>query len=441
MQRSTAIQQTLACPDILGMFSTTRLTVDGIQCALGVFPHGAAVGQPFEALMLLQNLLDQPVPLSVTIQLPRRDAAGNRIGLFTPQDTVQVTVQGGEVGLLHIPITPQMPTPVGSGHVMNLALDVRRPRTARTIRDANGGRVAGLLPMSPHRFVILQNEVGFGANVRQVPVASNMNTGLLRTTQTRTLIALSSTFDILPGQFDSQTKDMTARYESLWTPENLQQDQEKYALIEARAHQFSSGLTRSRVYQPLLAETEQRFKQVGVNLLPGELLAISKLLTYVMDDGLELEDGFRMADGRWFQRMTTYLTAPQVLENTPHLINLLYPSVMYDAVRLGYHMLARTVREPLGTAADHVAQANQLVSALEYKLPIDMQAVYMPLVMAGTMLHARVKTNDENLWSSLEQIRSAWQQRSASMPTLNALTESLLQSAEQTLVRTRVPRG
>ena len=44
-------------PDVLGMLTDQRLTVEMVvQCSLGIFPQTTTLGQPIEALLLLQNL-------------------------------------------------------------------------------------------------------------------------------------------------------------------------------------------------------------------------------------------------------------------------------------------------------------------------------------------------------------------------------------------------
>ncbi len=65
-------------PDILGQLAGERLTVDGVlQCALGIFPTTTALDRPVEVLLLLQNLTDRRLPLAITVETPRYDAAGD----------------------------------------------------------------------------------------------------------------------------------------------------------------------------------------------------------------------------------------------------------------------------------------------------------------------------------------------------------------------------
>src|SRR5215472_109641 len=151
MQQGTT-SLTSTYPDVLALFSgEARLTIDVVQCALAVYPQGAAVGQPFEALLLLQNTCDQSVQVKAAVQLPRRTGNGERISLFAPRELVDVTLAPAEVGLLHFPLVPQVPTPVGTDYPLDLRIAVNRPRNAKLIRDVFGGRMPGVLPISKHR--------------------------------------------------------------------------------------------------------------------------------------------------------------------------------------------------------------------------------------------------------------------------------------------------
>ncbi|MBZ0286183.1 MAG: hypothetical protein K8I30_01110, partial [Anaerolineae bacterium] len=62
-------------PDILGHFTHgERCNVGVVQMALAVYPAVVRVGQPFQAVMLMQNAADVDVDVTVTLRLPERDA-------------------------------------------------------------------------------------------------------------------------------------------------------------------------------------------------------------------------------------------------------------------------------------------------------------------------------------------------------------------------------
>src|ERR1041385_2840205 len=151
-------------PDVLGTITGgSHLNVDLVQCAFGVYPTSTALGQPFEALVLLQNTCDRPLQVIVSLRLPRKDANGNRMSMITAKDEIPVTLQGGETGLLHIPVVPHLPTQPSENNKLGVSFQIRGiPKTYRIVRHAHGGRPASALNMSPFRLNILR-EVGFSA--------------------------------------------------------------------------------------------------------------------------------------------------------------------------------------------------------------------------------------------------------------------------------------
>jgi hypothetical protein len=436
-------------PDVLGFISSdARLTVECVQVALGVYPKQVAVGQPFELLILFQNLCDHSITTKITIQLPRRNPAGERLSLFTPRDTFDVSLAPGEVGLQHVPIRPQLPTPVGQNYPLAVRVEANHPRGAKFVRNPNGGRAPGAFSMSPYRLTILQQEVGFAANRANTTTGAN---------------TLMANFDILPGQIVQNTTDLSPRYEVLWDVKHLSQDQVAYAAIEAQTRELVQSFTRVMLYEPLQNETLRRFSAAGLPLMPGEVMAIAKIMTYTMEDGLEIEPGFSLASSIWFQRLTLFRTNEALLNNTERLIAALYTAVIEDAGRLGYTLLAQRLGQPinstpmnrpnratkpldnpLGLPEDQAAHIIEIGDALDRLLPLDLTHVYWPLGLAGVLLHMSIRGPKENLWKTLDEVRSAWHSRSTTgLPhasTMANLMADALQNAEQTLTRMHLPR-
>lgn len=435
MQRKAT--QNLTYPDVLGMLSAgARLNTEAVQAAMGIYPTKVAPGQSFEILILLQNIYDQKSEGTVAVHVPKKDSAGNPLSIFIAQEHIHVSLGPGEVGMLHIPVTPQIGTPPAEHYPVSVSLDIHKPR-GKIIRDPSGGRVPGIPPMSPLRMSILRNEVGFGANQRSA--------------NTRMLNTLTGGFGVVNGAITVKTANYTPRLESLWDASKLAEDQERYGLIEARTFQISTGISRVTIYEPLINEVERRFNLVNFPLLPGEAILIAKVMTYALEDGFQIEPGFNVTESRWFQRLAAFIDDPDTMESPSRLARYLFIGTIHDAVRLGYYMIERTIQdvykyktERLGTPDDHLAQANRLVDALEGRLPLNLSLVYMPLMLAGLMLHSSVRIPIENLWDTLEAAKQAWQTRRTSGMVQPAIVpkwfDQFAATAEEFLLRTRVPR-
>jgi hypothetical protein len=412
-------------PDVLGTITGgSRLNVELVQCAFAVYPSSTALGQPFEALVLLQNICDRPLQINVAVQLPRKDSNGNRMSVITSKDEVLITLQGGETGLLHIPIVPHLPTQPSENNKLGVRFQVRGvPKTYRIVRHVHGGRPASALNMSPFRLNILR-EVGF-------------------TAQSMDPTTLVDSFNVIPGHVENVPYG-EIRYETLWSVKELPTEQVKYAALSLQAERFVGTLSRMQIFEPLMIATEQRFTHIGLPLHPGEIMYITKILTYVMEDGLDLEDGFKLTDGRWFQRLVSVINDQYITGDSDRLVGFLYTAALHDAVRVGLSMVERTTHKTFGTEDEHVIYANEVVSALEGSIPPDLGHVYLPLVLAGLLLNAQVRGPRENLWSSVAQVREAWRGRQrladSTFEPVSEMLDTFLYDAEEFLQRSRIPR-
>jgi hypothetical protein len=411
-------------PDVLGTITGgLRLNVEVVQCAFTVYPRATALGQPFEALILLQNACDKPVQVAITLQLPRKDTNGQRMSLVTGKDEILVGMQPGETGLVHVPVVPHPPTQASQGNVMSARFQVKTPRGYKMIRQADGGRAPTALNMSPFRLGILR-EVAFGVNVQEPGV-------------------LTAPFDVIPGHVD-MIPPAEARYETLWSSKELQNEQLKYNAFAAEAERFAGMISRTLVMEPLIKISEQRFAQAGMPIHPGEALFIAKAITYVMEDGLDLEDGFSLKTGRWFNRLISIVSDKYMTDDEDRLVSFLYTAAVHDAVRVGLGIVERAARKKFGTPEEHSQYADEVVSVLEGNKGIDMGHAYLPLILGGILLNQQIKGLKENLWTSLAQVREAWRGRLRLMDStfepIAQMMDQFVHEQEQQLYRARVPR-
>ncbi|MEP7287530.1 MAG: hypothetical protein ABI947_17365 [Chloroflexota bacterium] len=411
-------------PDVLGTITGgSRLNVDMVQCAFTVYPNATALGQPFEALVLLQNMCDKPIQVQINLQIPRKDSLGNRMSLIAAKDEIVVNMQPGETGLLHVPIVPHLPTQPTQNNTMSVRIQPRVPKAYKLVRHADGGRPATALNMSLLRLNILR-EVSFMA-VSQVAGV------------------LTAPFNIIPGQVQTMAPAAN-RYETLWSVKELPNEQARYAASVKDAERFAATLSRSTVMEPLLAITEQRFAQAGLPLHPGETLFAVKTLTYIMEDGLDLETGFGLVNGRWFNRLVSVVSDQYMTQDEDRLCSFLYTAVVYDAVRVGLNIVERYARQKFGTQDEHAAYAEAVVGVLEGRNQVDLGHVYLPLVLTGIVLNLTIKSSKENLWDSLASLKEAWTGRvrlaDSTIEPISQILTAFIKDAELTLTRSRVPR-
>ena len=413
-------------PDILGQLSGERLAVDDlVQAALGVFPPMTALDQTLEVLLLLQNMTNRPLSLRLLIKTPARDAAGHLANFFTPRPHLALTLPPAECGLVHVPITPQLPTRPGAGYVVQVAIETSRPDRYQTVRPADGGAPPSLLALSPFRVAVLR-DIHFSAH---------------KTAPHQLAVA----FDVLPGRFPPRGEHPQPRYEALWTLDDLHQEAEQVEANCAEALKVARALSPALLYVPLLDHTNAVFGEAGMPLHPGEAIFITRALMYVLQQGLELEQGFSLEESAWFRRLCRLLVAdPEAVHAVDQLISLLYSAVVYDAVLLGFSIVSGQAGADFGDKNEQVSYTARLVAALEGRITLRLEHVYVPLVLAGVALHGRVSLPGEKPWHSLAQLRQARDGRiklaGAEFAEVFDLLNRLIEQISGLLTDLRVPR-
>jgi hypothetical protein len=413
-------------PDILGQLSAERLAVgDLVQAALGVFPPMTALDQTLEVLLLLQNMTNRPLSLRLAIKTPARDAAGNLANFFTPRPHLALTLPPAECGLVHIPITPQLPTRPGAGYLVQVALETSKPDRYQAVRPAAGGVLPSLLALSPFRLAVLR-DICFSAR---------------KTAPHQLAVA----FDVLPGRFPPRGEHPQPRYEALWTLDDLRQEAQQVEANCAGALQVARALSPALLYVPLLDHTNAVFGEAGIPLHPGEAIFITRALMYVLQQGLELEPGFSLEESAWFRRLCRLLVAdPDAVHAVDQLISLLYSAVVYDAVLLGFFIIGRQAGADFGDRDEQLSYTARLVAALEGRVTLRLEHVYVPLVLTGVALHGRVPLPGEKPWHSLAQLRQARDGRiklaGAEFVEVFDLLNRLIEEASGLLAALRVSR-
>ncbi len=417
-------------PDVLGSITGgTRIAMDKLQCALGIFPQLTYINQPVEAILILQNMVDQPMQIKVGLQLPSQDKKGNPVVIDTAKKTIAFNMRPGEVGVLHIPIIPVPPTQPGSGFPVRVAVRYRTPNEGQAVRPPAGGAPPSVLTISSYKLQALR-EVAFSAH-----------------TWNQSAEIITSYFDVAPKRIPPMGQDLQPRYESLWTMQEMVEERELALAKVEDARRVASGLTRMTVYQPLMSAVEEHFAERGMPLHPGETRAIAKMMTYTLDEGLELEPGFSTEDSRWFQTLCQVLAHNPDIEylDKGELVNrYLFEATLYDAILLGFSTIDPKVKEDLGDMTERLNYANRVLAWFAGQGDADPSYIYLPLAMGGVVVNMLVASKDENPWLVVDQLTEANRGRarlaSGEMATIFKVMDSLLNQAEDALRRARVNR-
>ncbi len=417
-------------PDVLGAITGgTRISMDKLQCALGIFPQRTYINQPVEVILILQSMVDLSMQVKVGLQLPTQDKKGQPVVMDTPRKTLAIGLRPGEVGVLRIPIIPHPPTQPGTGFPVRVAVRYRTPAEGQAIRPPAGGAPPSVLGVSSFKLQVLR-EVEFTAHTW------NQSTDILTTY-----------FDIAPKRIPPIERDLQPRYESLWTHEEMREERQ---LVQAKledARRVGSGLTKTQVYIPLMEAVDDRFGNRGMPLHPGEAQAVAKMMTYTLDEGLELEPGFEVEESRWFQTLCQVLAHDERVEDMHRgdlTTSYLFEATLYDAILLGFGVIQPKVKEFLGDRNERMSYANRVLTWYAGQGEPDLSYVYLPLVLGGVVVNQLVTPRNENPWIMVEELRQAYRGRvrlvTGEAVAIFDMLDSLLDQAEESLRRSRIPR-
>ncbi|MBE7512782.1 MAG: hypothetical protein HS103_08195 [Anaerolineales bacterium] len=411
-------------PDVLGMITGgARATADVVSYAFAVHPLAITVGQAVEGLILLQNNCDKPITATVQLRLPRKDMAGRPMSLIVPREKLDVPLQPGETGLLHLPIAAMPPTQPSEGTILGVRVEAKPPRGYGWVRPPAGGRPASILSMSPFRLSILRG-VGFTAHEEG---------GFI----TRIV-------DIVEGQINAPAPVLAHRYETLWSARELPQEQARHTQLSEKATQFAGTISHSQILLPLIKQTEKVFSDSGLPLHPGEAVFIGKILAYTLEDGLEVQGICRVGESAWFQHLVGLIEDPLVTKQPDVLVEKIYMPLIRDGVRLGLKLVETVTGESLGSADDHRSYAQEVVSVLGRGDGIDLSHAYLPLVLAGVILNYDMRLTSENLWGNITALREAWRGRikiiGSEFEWVAQVLSNLLHEAEQLLLHHKIPK-
>ncbi len=417
-------------PDVLGAITGgTRINMDNLQCALGVFPRRTYINQPIEMILILQNMVDQNMQVKVGIQLPTQDKQGEPVVIDTPKKTLSLGLRPGEVGVLRVPIVPHPPTQAGNQFPLRIAVRYRTPAEGRVVRPPTGGAPPSVLSISSFKLQALR-EVEYAAH-----------------TWNQSAEIITTYFDIAPKRIPPSNQDLEAQYESLWTHEDMADEREQVLSRIPDARRVAGGLTRTQVYRPLLAAVDDRFAERGIPLHPGESAAIAKLMTYALDEGLELEPGFQVEESRWFQTLCQVLAHDPYAEDLDRgelAVRYLFDAALFDAILLGFGVISPKVKEDLGDSAERIGYANRILSWFAGQGEADLSYVYLPLVLGGVVINLIVTNKDDNPWNMILELREAYRGRArlvtGEAAAIFKMLEALLLQAEDSLRRARIPR-
>lgn len=405
-------------PDVFKFITDVEpITIGDTQIAITTRPMIARAGQPFEVILLMQNMNDQPVDFAVSINLPSKDARGQADRFQVKQERFIVGLRDGEAGYIKIPVSTAADTAISADYVASVDIAVKKqaqgepvrskeisiPLKAKTLSPEARGQIASLKKL---RFSAQQKRGGLlRGSSNNIQVKFGVRSGMGKTTQ--------------PPE--------AAEWVSLWT---LDAQLDPSLLVkkhrEAIKTRLVPKLKRMNVYQPLFAKTTSHFEDLGYPLTDVEASAITRLLTLILEYGNPHDSTQNILDGGRFNIVQLIEDTPNAdAVEAPHWLGALmkaaiheprvlkvpikalphvaYEALLYDAALHAFFEIERATGEDLGTTEQMEQYSERYLNSEAGQLRFE--DVYLPLVLGGVIVYDRVLLPEEKISDVLETIK------------------------------------
>ncbi len=414
-------------PDILGVISKQRLSLDAAHIAFGVRPAQITAGRPFEALLLVQNNADCEIDVQVRLIVPAKDRKGATGRFATKSDKlIAIGLRAAEVGYVGLPVMVDFLTAPDDGYTLQIEVEIKREtRNPQPVRAGQGG--------TPVKLAELPREI----QARVEPLVALQFSASTVGRPARSSATLTQQFTVQPPAISLLEEPARPSWHSLWTlHESLDDD-----VIAEQARSLTAiaqpQLVRQNVFFPLIHATQAACERSGYRLWAGEAVAIAKLLTLTLEGGLPVTGNLEEVAPypRWFIRLCRILLQTPELARCPEKLatDLLYSDLIYDAALSGFKLISTITTEKVGDAEEMAAYATALAQTLSPQAngaqTVDMAYIYLPLIIAGLIIHSRLIMPREQATDLPEMLVTARQQRESERSADNQFVFDLFDQA------------
>jgi hypothetical protein len=386
-------------PDVIGIITEHPVIhLDNLQVLIGVNQTTVALRQPFETVILLQSTVNQPLPVRLALTLPPTDDNGGAVIFDAEKTTLTLTLTPGEVGLVRFPMMIQPPTQPQAALAFGVSVQSKTPQKFRRVRLPGGGPPPPVMTVSSYMLKALGEMIYTTPDWDQAKKTTRLQ------------------LEVTPRQDARPVTLPPVTYEPLWTRDTLMETgpwlrQNQFDILKyARPGEDDS------LFALVCEALTIRMKRRGVLLHPVEVVAMAKAVTFAVEDvQADPTLNFPVERLRWFRELASLLAAE------PDLFSRSFPEVLagrllnaalYDAVLVGFRLLEPHMHEELGSAGERRAYADNLLKWLTGKGGASLTYLYMPLVLAGTLVAHRVVPEwGGHAWAFHEKLYAAYDNR------------------------------
>lgn len=432
-------------PDILGYITgDVQATFGVVQAALAVSPTVVLTGNPFEVILLLQNLSDVHVKVVASLILPTYDAAGHKARITSRHHRRTVTLRPAEVGYLVMPAMV-MPDAESGQYAVRMELQAETMSKPRRIRNT---AFKGEVNLDYYFYL---SEQTIGRIVRLKGLSFSANKSRLMGTEIEALFNVAHGDSASP----SEAKVSWVRLWALNTHSDTRPLLERYhgALNE----QVLPVLNRAQLYPPLFKALHEQFGPF-YPVHKAELHFAAKLLIHVLEMAAQTPelliypqqsiycvstvlnngwatDGSPIILPNWVRATLTQMDVDPLITTEPltALTSVLFNDLLRDAILHGFRLIHALTGERLGSDSDARAYGEQLINALGNPSVSSLTFVdfYLPLVMGGILVAHETALYGESVLDALNAVNTVFEGRAQER---NPDNEEIFKLADQCII-------
>lgn len=380
-------------PDIIGeyMDAPLRYETGGVQYAGYFEPATLAPEQVANLYLFVQNTLNVPLTASLKVEVPRtKGLFSSKPVLQVKEPGVQIQLAAAEAGLLVLPVTTTTEAEAGD---YELALEVK------TLLKNKGQQIRPLKAQSDLQTKLMDSLVG-------LDLVSTMGATFTCKSVKKGTFAISIAGEPQPME---RAAKLEHQYETIWTQDQMELFNQAIQEINSRETKIEAELTTEALYTNLYAESVTRFADVKLPLRVGEAITLAKILTYTCQFFLsdpQRRNGLLVPI--WQQALAGGLDTTYALE----LIRTAgYLHVLKLAIMLSFGLIAQVVGRQFWSLKERQAVTLHVADVLETGEALDLEFLYLPLLMAGTHISRKFVLEGENAAHSLALMKKAREAR------------------------------
>ena len=377
-------------PDVIGEYvdAPERFATGGLQYAGYFSPETIIPGQVAHFYFLLQNTLNVPLDAALKFTPPQSGGflrAKNPL-LQIADEEITIKLGAAEVGLLTLPVAA---TEYADNGDYDLTVEVKASAQEK------GERIR---PTKSKSF--LDN------SLIDSPVGLNL-VGSLGASYTEKNSKKAAYPVIITGASDNggEQIELNHNYEPIWKKKEANYFVKAVQEVHSREVKLRKELTVEAIYANLYSESTQRFSDVGLPLRIGEAIILAKILTYNCQ--------YFLADSRRFNGLLVPIWehALEAEMDTTHSLDVIrtvgYYHVIKLAIAVSFGLLNQAFNRQFWPRVERQALTNHIATNIDLGQPLDMDFLYLPLLMAGTQICGKVRLQGEDVKHTLALIKKA----------------------------------